>query len=457
MTHRQRMVESREQLKDWLGKRLGIDQGMEELWQQLERDHVVSEFVQGYYDKNDVLVKAKEKIREARELSHALGDVGRAPQPQSSRKEPGRSLQEEYFEVELGDYEHKRARAYEEVLAREAGFTQQIADFRRNLLGERLLTQEQAHELLESPAARFFQPALFERWQIPLTGHKAELLEYESGQDERKIDHRATIHLEPPGVTKTVRYANDDSAEIDGKTIDWHWYIPLDPEGSMSIPPERRVLRYRDRDGLKEEMWVWPGSVLDALRGISTRWAGRLGWRDEDMTLWLLCGRPPKFDPLTAKVAYKRGSPLTVELTVHPWVPAETVLENYRKIQRQLLGKENHRLKSRSLEVVRFVENRIRQEEGVRPPWRKLLERWNEEHLAEERFSDLRNFARVYKDTSERVAHYSFDPPRRKPLSPAAKRKRDKKVAEAEAFKHRVSTALEAHVEKHGNRWPEEG
>jgi hypothetical protein len=215
------------------------------------------------------------------------------------------------------------------------------------------------------------------------------------------------------------------------------------------------VLRYRDRDGLKEEMWVWPGSVLDALRGFSARWAGRLGWQEEDMTLWLLCGRPPRFDPLTAKVRYKRGSPLAVELTVHPWVPAETVLENYRKIQRQLLGKENHRLKSRSLDVVRFVESCIRQE-GARPPWRRLLERWNEEHSAEERFSDLRNFVRAYKDTMERVAHYSFYLPRRKPLSPAAKRKRDQRVAEAEASKDRLVAKLEAHIENHGNRWPEE-
>src|SRR5918998_4722066 len=450
------MARDTAELKNRLGKRLGIDAGIEVLWGHLEGDKFVSEFEAGLCDEDEILEEARKRIREARELSYALGETKRAPQAANSGKESGRSPQEEYFEVELGDYEQNRARAYEEVLAREAGFTQEIADFRRSLLGERLLTPEQAHELLESPAARFLPHALFERWRIPLTGHKAELLEYESGQDEREIDHRATIRVEPPGVTKTVRYANDDAAEIDGTAIDWHWYH-LGPEGSMSIPPERRLLRYRDRDGLKEEMWVWPGSVLDVLRGFSARWAGRLGWQEEDMTLWLLCGRPPRFDSLTAKVRYKRGSPLVVELTVHPWVPAETVLENYRKIQRQLLGKENHRLKSRSLEVVRFVENRIRQKEGVRPPWRKLMERWNEGHSAEERFLDLRNFVRVYKDTLERVAHYSFYLPRRKPWSPAAKRKRDKKVAEAEAFKHRVSTALEAHKEKHGNRWPEEG
>jgi hypothetical protein len=449
------MARDTAELKDWLGKRLGIDAGIEELWRQLEGDHFVSEFEDGFYDKNGVLKAAKKRIREARELSYALGETRRAPQAASSGKESGRSPQEEYFEVELGDYEEKRARAYEEVLAREAGFTQEIADFRRSLLGERLLTPERAHELLESPAARFLPHALFGEWQIPLTGHKAELLEYESGQDERKIDHRATIRVEPPGVTKTVRYANDDVAESDGTAIDWHWYLHPEPGGSMGIPPERRLLRYRDRDGLKEEMWVWPGSVLDALRGFSARWAGRLGWQEEDMTLWLLCGRPPRFDPLTAKVRYKRGSPLAVELTVHPWVPAETVLENYRKIQRQLLGKENHRLKSRSLDVVRFVESCIRQE-GARPPWRRLLERWNEEHPAEERFSDLRNFARVFKDTMERVAHYSFYLPRRKPLSPAAKRKRDQRVAEAEASKDRLVAKLEAHIENHGNRWPEE-
>jgi hypothetical protein len=448
------MARDTAELKNRLGKRLGIDAGIEVLWGHLEGDKFVSEFEAGLCDEDEILEEARKRIREARELSYALGETKRAPQAASSGKESGRSPQEEYFEVELGDYEQNRARAYEEVLAREAGFTQEIADFRRSLLGERLRTLAQAHELLESPAARCLPHALFDQWQIPLTGHKAELLEYESGQDERDIDHRATIRVEPPGVTKTVRYANDDAAEIDGKTIDWHWYH-LGPEGSMSIPPERRLLRYRDRDGLKVEMWVWPGSVLDVLRGFSARWAGRLGWQEEDATLWLLCGRPPRFDSLTAKVRYKRGSPLTIELTVHPWVPAETVLENYRKIQRQLLGKENHRLKSRSLDVVRFVESRIR-EEGVRPSWRKLLERWNEEQPAEERFSDLRNFARVYKDTMERVAHYAFYPPRRKPLSPAAKRKRDQRVAEAEASKDRLVAMLEAPIEKPGARWPEE-
>jgi hypothetical protein len=168
----------------------------------------------------------------------------------------------------------------------------------------------------------------------------------------------------------------------------------------------------------------------------------------------LLCGKPPRFDPVTAKVRYKVGRPLTVDLSVHPWVPSETVLENYRKIQRQLLGKENHRLKSRSLDVLRFVEGRTR-EEGARPPWRMLLKRWNEEQgTAKDRFRDLRNFARAYRETLERVAHYPFYLPRHNPSSPAAK-KRDKKIAEGEAFKERFVASLRAQIEEHGNRGSE--
>src|SRR5215210_5757260 len=129
-----------EELKGWLGRRLGVGEEIEVLWHQLENDHTLSEYSQGYYDKNDVLGEAREKIREAHELSQALGGARRPQRRENGGKESRRSLQEEYFEVDLGDYEEKRARAYEEVLAREAGFTQEIANFRRGLLGDRLLT-----------------------------------------------------------------------------------------------------------------------------------------------------------------------------------------------------------------------------------------------------------------------------------------------------------------------------
>jgi hypothetical protein len=110
-------------------------------------------------------------------------------------------------------------------------------------------------------------------------------------------------------------------------------------------------------------------------------------------------------------------------------------------MQRQLLGQENHRLKQRSLDVVRFVEMCIRHE-GRRPPWRKLLERWNKQHDPEESFGDVRNFQRVYKRTLDRVAHGNFYLPRPKPLSPAAKRKMDETVAQAKASEERILESL---------------
>ena len=201
-------------------------------------------------------------------------------------------------------------------------------------------------------------------------------------------------------------------------------------------------MRYRDRDGLKEETLVWPASVLDVLRSFSARWARIYGWEEEDMTLWLLSGQRPRFAPLKVKIRYKNGSPLAVTLIAHPWLSAKTVQNNYLKLQRQLFGKDNYRLASRSLDVLRFVEGRTR-EEGKRPSFRKLLEEWNRER-PEERFADLRNFARVYKDTLDRVAHHPFSLPPPKPLSLAAKRKRARRVAEAEGIIERFTAALKA-------------
>jgi len=60
------------------------------------------------------------------------------------------------------------------------------------------------------------------------------------------------------------------------------------------------------------------------------------------------------------------------------------------------------------------------------------------------KFADLRNFARVYKDTLDRVAHHPFSLPPPQPLSLAAKRKRARRVAEAEGIIERFTAALKA-------------
>lgn len=429
------MRKTTEELRTWLEQRLGTPGGFDVLWQRLEQDHDLGEYRQDLIDKEEVLCLARKKVAEAHELSQAFGD--KASGPQRRRKDEKEDEPDErYLKVDLSAYEIERARAYEEVLAREAALNQgpdgsfPITNWRRRFFGERLLSLEEAHGLLESPAARFLHPGLFEEWGIPLVGHAAEVLEYDSGTAKPHIDHRATIEVDPPGVVKTVYYADQKRAGFDPEGPDWHWFFHWDKEGNDGVSPEERLLRYKDRDGLKDEMWVWPGSVLDSLRSTGARWARALGWEQEDMTMWLLTGEPFEWNPLKARVSCKIGRPLTVSLAVHPWISANTVVRNYRKIQRQLFGRDNRPLRPKSLAVLRFVEKRAREVGGKRPSWSRLMDEWNSQYRAGWHYTDRRNLSRDYRKALDAVAHSSYYLPKRR-VSSAAKRKAERKNAEA--------------------------
>jgi hypothetical protein len=108
-----------EELRTWLDRRLGAQEGFEVLWQQLEQEHYIDEFRQGVMDEEKILRKAREKLLAARELVHAFGGQVSAPHKQrDEEKEGGASNSkpdERYFEVDLSNYERERARAYEDI------------------------------------------------------------------------------------------------------------------------------------------------------------------------------------------------------------------------------------------------------------------------------------------------------------------------------------------------------
>jgi len=426
-----------EELRAWLKKRLAVEEaGFDVLWQQLVDGHYISDFAEpdNGYDKEEVLTTARKKLRDARELVYSLG--GGAPlgvtngQKNASSNEP----QDFSLDVDLDPHEAERALAYEEIMARETALNQgpdgsyPLAAWRRKVLGERPLTLEQAHELLESPAARFLPLDLFQQWNIPLVGHKATQLSYNHGIGVSNLDHRATLEISPPGITKTVWYSDADALSAEVKP---DARLPVrckDAAGRMQIHPTERVLHYKDRDGLKEKMGVWPGSLLDDLRFLGAYWARILSWEEEEMTMWLLAGEPPKRRPLVPKVSYGVAGP-TVTLVIHPWLSADTVTRNYRKIQHKLFGRENRSLRPRSLAVLRFVESRTRAAGGQRPSWSRLLEEWNTECPAEWHSTDRSNLSRTYRKAFNTVARQSVYVLGRK-VSAAAKRKAEQETAE---------------------------
>ena len=342
-----------------------------------------------------------------------------------------------YFEVELGECERERQKAFAEVMTRYLAYNEdalgnrEIANFRQDLLGDSLLSAEQAYALLESPAAQYFHASWFEEWGIPVVGHVSEVVgRYDPGRRKGEVDHRVTVRVDPPGITRAVRYAHPDLPALANSEEDRRACFIYKDNGAVVEPFER--LRYRAKDGLKDTVLVWPGSLLDYISRFTAKWARMYKWEEEDMLWALLTGEAPRLSALKVNVRHSLGNQTTITLAVAPWVGADVVEKNYRKIQRQVLVRGNH-APERSIAVLRFVERVIR-EEGKRPTWEKLWRRWNREkpHWA---YKDYRGLRQAYERTLKKVVHATYRMPEAKP-SPAAEER-------GEAMRKRFINALE--------------
>src|SRR5215211_1466431 len=321
--------------------------------------------------------------------------------------------EERTLSIELSDYEYERNEAYAEVMARLLNQAREVVDFRRNYLNGEVLTQEQAYAFIESSAAPYFHPEIFRRWGIPTRKHKIELLaESYSDPLTAEIDYNVTLHVTPPGVTKTVRYAPSNTPPPHGRKVDWRCFTRRESYGSGGsyervVPLQ--VLSYRGPDGLRKRKQVWPDSLLDELRRSSIRLAGLLPksyeWTEEEMVWLVLTGGVPKPRTLTMRVHFG-GSGARINMAMPPWISAETVEKNYRSAQRRILIKSNHALSLRRLAVLRFVEAATRID-GKRPPFPQLLAQWNEQHAAW-RYKDYRGLAQAYRETLKQVVHSPF-------------------------------------------------
>ncbi len=115
----------------------------------------------------------------------------------------------------------------------------------------------------------------------------------------------------------------------------------------------------------------------------------------------------------------------TITLTVEPWVPAETVVKFYQDLQAGMLGQKPRAPSRRNLAVYRFVTRHLKEtflrEDGQgkapeQPPWRELMEGWNQENPAceytkESRF--IRDFHRGGRAVESPYAVAELDIPMR--------------------------------------------
>ncbi len=299
----------------------------------------------------------------------------------------------------------------------------EVKEFREKVLPGRFLSADEAHVLVASYAARTFPRRWFVEWGIPFVGHHAEVLDTgPRGEDFDPVDDWMTIRVDPPGVTKTVRYAypregdpNTRCMARSGAMVPIHTYLPIESHGDHTYPP-----------------WLWPGSVVDELYDLSVELAGAFDWplassgnltgtrpRSESAAWFVLTGEAPQVRPIEARWETKHGSThlnpqWRIRLSIPPWLPEEEVLRAFRLLRRERPKGLKLPKEARTLEVARFVWERERLD-GYRepPPWKAWFERWNEENPGH-RFKSPSNFRTTFfrGDAAVKGLNFGWPEPR---------------------------------------------
>jgi hypothetical protein len=268
-----------------------------------------------------------------------------------------------------------RAEAFSKYVAKIVAVDADVMRFRERLLGDplRTLSREEANDVVSCPAARFFDIGRFRKLCMPVDGRTITLESYETVKENERLMLRATISVNPPGITDTV-FTLLPSQDSPLPNFTWPW----------------------DETKRTETFRVWQRSVLGELHKASVRLANEHPWSAEDAALFILTGetiflspiifRTLRSEPSVDAHKYKHGE---ITLTVAPWVPGEVILEAYRKIRRSL-GYSNRRPSGRHVALFRFVvsqsEVRIVKKGGLigrwrarlsLPKWKELRSKWN--------------------------------------------------------------------------------
>ncbi len=379
------------------------------VWTNLEADRYVE----------DALLK--DTLEEAVEFIVSTFDelIGTPPGRRVGERRGG-DRRTDTIDVELNDLELERQAALETYLAMCAECDRDVYRFRKEVLEGRLLAVDRARKLLRSPAAAFLETRHFKIWNIPVTGHIAEV-SYESEPVPPGFErHTATITLHPSGITHKVELPT------------WPGYT----RGERQRPV---VLEFPDEQGKVVDRVVWSNSLLGELRQVGEKLSERYRWQSAQAVWFVLTGAVPAVPALTVtrtfpSSMYHQDTLITIEAA--PWVSSERVEKAFRSAQIKTMGtKGNRRPSKKNLRLFRFVNERIEPlgllEEGKRPPeapkglvelelvtnlyymripeHRDLVREWNKMNPDESYGKGTSRFWRDYKRMMNTIA--PFGPP----------------------------------------------
>lgn len=326
-----------QQIQSWAARKLGIDEVPSNIWKELWTAYEDIVTVAWATEEDEAV---KDFLRIARSLLRVSSERGGST---------GRN-RDKVFTPQLAPRDLERGQLFEAYLAMVATNTPRVQTFRDKVLAGELLSEEEAYAFLTSPLTRCCSLNFLEAWKVPPVGHTFSI-------DKRELEREdawtrgVSVSIDPPDITRTIRLRPDTKG-----------YLPTLIFPSKEVPGKGRHA---------ESVGVGVGSVLDDLRKLSEKLAKWYPWALADATWFVLTGEPPPVPP--AKGAYRvsrRGSQYTygrIVITAMPWVPPETVLELYRKVQLHALGGDNQPIREKTRKLMRFIIDSVYLENGVYP------------------------------------------------------------------------------------------
>jgi len=323
----------------------------------------------------DVLIRGRDRDVLLEEAENQLGFV-------KAWREADRRTGKRRVEIStkpfLSKYDEDCASAVGVYLAYLADRDWDVKTLRDRLFAGKPLKSKQAASLLNSQAARVMTLEAFQKRNIPLYGHETSiewLPSMEKGASEeiaffrvhismnggrgtsfgyRREETRRSSHAKRPELAVPIKW-------FDGKTIVCGW-----------LP-------------------VWPHSVLDEIRVVSTALVARYGFRPHEATWFLVTGARPLIDPLVALSHYSSTCPrvgptaegsdpsiqrANLEITLTTWTSERAIISAVRAFQRKATGRKDRRkVSARSVSVLQFVATALRQAPGE-PDWKQLYRSW---------------------------------------------------------------------------------
>jgi hypothetical protein len=361
------------------------DPVFDKLWKMLEREGHVEVAKQMWVagDEEEQVAK-KDFLTDARRLvQYVEAQVGPArPVKTASKKTSRKDLRLD------DDYEKERAEILGEYLAFRGSLHPLVRRFREKVLDGETLTPEQAHALVDSPAANRFPMNRFEKEGISVVGHTARFHEQGAVFEEPRTDKFIVyeyIFVEPLGKILRAHLPISTAYE----DLEYFWF----PGGNPRTATNDGYSSVR-RDSEYFPTPVYPGSVLDDLRHLSLKLVDEYGrcWDEAQAAWFVLTDEPVAPRAITATYHDHDSEHLThgtITLTVEPWVPSETVVKFYQRLQVDMLGRKPRAPERRNLALFKFMTRQSkellldRKNQGEAPVLlssRELMERWNREN-----------------------------------------------------------------------------